>query len=106
VEPVKNDIDMGKDIIDCMDDPATGKINKDGHIAVTFTDTELIDAKSLDIGDRDSSIHLFQFDLVNILDHVPTDPEDRGEISNSHVFEHILNIQSKGSDKAVAAKHE
>jgi len=46
--------------LDCMDDAATGQVNKDGHVAVAFTDTELINIKSRNTGDLDGAVQLFQ----------------------------------------------
>ncbi len=89
-----------------MDDAATGKVNKDGHITVAFTDTELVNAKGRDLGDRDGPVHSCQFEFVDILDHVPANTEDGSNILNGHVFKHIQHIEGKGPDKAVIAKHE
>lgn len=65
-----------------MDYPTSCQINENGHVFMSLADTELVNAKILDIVDWNTAIHTLQLHLVNGFDQIP---------SYTHIFCHILD---------------
>jgi len=72
---------------------------------MAFADAEFIDADVAHFMKRNTPVEALQFQLVNLLDHIPTHGKVIGNPANRAESEEIQNGQSKGADKPMLSHH-
>jgi hypothetical protein len=88
-----------------MQDATGFQVHKDAHIGLTLADTELVNRKILKLLQRKCFIPALQMLLVNVLDQIPTDPQDSGSPQHGHPMDQIALPLTKGSLDHLEAPH-